>query len=280
MKKNNIIITYNEYIKENLISRSENFKKWFSGSKITDNNNEPMVCYHGTSVPDITVFDMSKIGEGTGNYGHYGYGIYFSVYKNEAKIYGANIYKCYIRILNPFIGNDEQILQLKENGVGNIDELSDMSIDFKSFKDCFKNDKLVYTFLSNYEDKGLEYAWKEFFDRDDINDSDSEKLNGISDLVDYTTLNNEVDGLRYYVLDDLKKLNINPKINRGFELSQRLHWITDLGNRSEEVTNVIKKLGYDGIFYGSEIVVFYPNQIKSADNNDGSWDINNIDINS
>ncbi len=45
-----------------------------------------------------------------------------------------------------------------------------------------------------------------------------------------------------------------------------MHWITDLGNRAKEVTDVIKRLGHDGIVVGSEIVVFDPSQVKSVDN--------------
>jgi hypothetical protein len=65
--------------------------------------------------------------------------------------------------------------------------------------------------------------------------------------------------------------------NQGFKYDQSLHWITKLGDLSKYVTEVIKKLGYDGVIYGSEYVVFYPNYIKSVDN-DGSWDIDDEDM--
>jgi hypothetical protein len=269
--------TIDEYLNEEKKSENKlniNFKKWFSGSKIVENG-KPMICYHGSKNKGINVFDIKKIGQNTGNEGHYGYGIYFSTDIREAKIYGSEIYKCYINIKKPFIGNNKEILKLKRKGVDNIDELEILSIDFNSFKNSFINDNLIYDFLTNIEKKGIEYAW------DNINKQDNninfDLLNDITDIIEYTTLNKNANGVPNYIIKDLNKLKIKPKLNKGFAYNQSLHWITDLGNRSKYVTEVIKNLGYDGIFYGSEIVVFNPNQIKSI-NNDGSWDIDDNDI--
>lgn len=275
-------------IKESIIkylneenSLNNNFWKWFGGSKIIENG-QPMICYHGSPISNIEVFDISKIGYNKGNYGHYGYGIYFSTDIREANVYGNNIYKCYIKMSNPFVGNENQILELKKIGVQGIDDLVILSIDFESLKNEFKriNDKLSYNFFKNVQEQGEEYAWNDI--RNKVGDQPNSiqiynKLNNISDIMYYTTLNKNVHGVSDYVLDELKKLGIKPKLNKGFEYEQSLHWITDLGNRSKYVTETIKKLGYDGVFYGSEIVVFEPNQIKSIDN-DGSWDINDNNI--
>ena len=83
-----------------------------------------------------------------------------------------------------------------------------------------------------------------------------------------------------YVFDELRNIGVNLaklKYNQGFRYNQSLHWITDLGNLSKGVTEVIKELGYDGVIYGSEYVVFKPNYVKSVEN-DGSWDIDDNDI--
>ena len=138
--------TIDEYLNEEKKSENKlniNFKKWFSGSKIVENG-KPMICYHGSKNKGINVFDIKKIGQNTGNEGHYGYGIYFSTDIREAKIYGSEIYKCYINIKKPFIGNNKEILKLKRKGVDNIDELEILSIDFNSFKNSFINDNLKY----------------------------------------------------------------------------------------------------------------------------------------
>jgi hypothetical protein len=269
--------TINEYLNEGKKSENKlniNFKKWFSGSKIVENG-KPMICYHGSKNKGINVFDVKKIGQNTGNEGHYGYGIYFSTDIREAKTYGSEIYKCYINIKKPFIGNNKEILKLKRKGVDNIDELEILSIDFNSFKNSFINNNLIYNFLTNIEKKGIEYAWDNIPKQD--NNIDYDLLNDITDIIEYTTLNKNANGVPNYIIKDLNKLKIKPKLNKGFAYNQSLHWINDLGNRSKYVTEVIKNLGYDGIFYGSEIVVFNPNQIKSI-NNDGSWDIDDNDI--
>jgi len=268
-----IATTIREYLNEQQETETNlnnNFKKWFGISKIVEKG-KPLICYHGSSEKNIKYFDINKIGYNKGNYGHYGYGIYFSTDIREAKTYGYIIYECYIKIRNPFTGTDKQILQLKNKGVSGIDDLVAFSIDFNSFKNSFKNEQYIYNFIDSIEKIGLEKTWDKIRDNRDKK-VDVDLLNDIGNLIEYTTLNKDVDGVPDYVFDEFKKLNINPKINKGFPYEQSLHWITDLGNRSKDVTEVIKSLGYDGVWYGSEIVVFNSNQIKSVEN-DGTWDI-------
>lgn len=250
------------------------FKRWFGNSKIIENGN-PLICYHGTD-NDFIEFDFTKIGYNTGNFGHYGYGIYFSTDIREAKIYGKNIYECYLRIENPFTGTEQQILELKENGIGNIDDLDVLSIDFDSFKKSFKSNTNIYKFIDSIEKIGIEKTWDKI--REDSKQKiDLDLLNDITDIIEYTTLNKDVHGVPDYVLDELKKLNITPNLNKGFMYSQSLHWVTNLGNASKEVTDIIKKLGYDGVWYGSEIIAFEPNQIKSI-NNKGTFKLTSKNI--
>jgi hypothetical protein len=254
---------------------NDNFWRWFGNSKIVGGG-KPLVCYHGSDQKGIKSFDLGKIGYGSGNYGHYGYGIYFSTDIRESRTYGSIIYECYIRMSRPFTGTDEQILELKNSGVGGIDDLVVLSIDFDSFKNSFKRGSYIYKFIDSIEKKGLEKTWDDIREMGDTG-MDLDLLNDIGEVIGYTTLNKNVEGVPDYVFDFLKKKNIRPKMNKGFYYDQSLHWITDLGNRSKEVTEVIKKLGYDGVWYGSEIVVFDPVQIKSI-HNDGSWDKNDRDI--
>ena len=273
-----IATTIREYLNEQQETETNlnnNFKKWFGISKIVEKG-KPLICYHGSSEKNIKYFDINKIGYNKGNYGHYGYGIYFSTDIREAKTYGNIIYECYIKIRNPFTGTDKQILQLKNKGVSGIDDLVALSIDFNSFKNSFKNEQYIYNFIDSIEKIGLEKTWDKIRDNRDKK-VDVDLLNDIGNLIEYTTLNKDVDGVPDYVFDEFKKLNINPKINKGFPYEQSLHWITDLGNRSKDVTEVIKSLGYDGVWYGSEIVVFNSNQIKSVEN-DGTWDIDDNNI--
>jgi len=269
-----IATTINEYLNEQKNVLNDNFWKWFGSSRLVANR-KPMICYHGTSEKNIQEFDVSRIGYNKGNLGHYGYGIYFSDDIREAKTYGNVIYECYIKMTNPFTGTDKEIALLKKNGIDNIDDEIVVSIDFKSFKNQFKKDKFVFNFINDVERVGLSKAWDNVINSNPKEDLD--KLNDISDMIQYTTLNKNVDGVPDDVLDDLKTLNLKPELNMGFPYHQSLHWITELGNRSKEVTDVIKKLGYDGVWYGSEIVAFDPGQIKSIEN-DGSWDTTDNNI--
>jgi hypothetical protein len=253
---------------------NNNFWKWFGESKIKENN-KPLICYHGTSNKNIKVFDINKIGQTTGNYGHYGYGFYFSEDIREAKTYGSKIYQCYLKIINPFKGTDKEILKLKKKGVDTIDDLIVVSIDFDSFKNSFKNDTPIFKIIDSIEKHGD--AWDLILDFKNKNLLDSDKLNSVLDVLEFTTFNKNVRGVPDYIFDELKSLGIKPKLNKGFPYYQSLHWVTDLGDRSKEITDIIKQMGYDGVWYGSEIVVFEPNQIKSI-NNDGTWDINDNNI--
>jgi hypothetical protein len=215
----NVLQSLNEEKLSNNLNFNDNFWKWFNGSKITENG-EPLVCYHGTSNDNIKSFDLKKIGHGTGNYGHYGYGFYFSTDIREAKTYGSIIYKCYLRVKNPFYGTDKQLLKLKERGVYGISDLTPHSVDFKSFKNSFKGNAIVFKFLNDVEKHDFTYAWDLIVNSTDYKNIDAnilDMLNDITGIIEFTTLNKEVDGVPEYVFDLFKQWNISPKINKEFK---------------------------------------------------------------
>lgn len=89
--------------------RTPNFKRWFgdwennpkNASKVLDVNGEPLVVYHGTTVPNIKVFQR-------GVKGWLGPAIYFTPYKAYAEDYtkrGDNglVMELYLNIRNPVI---------------------------------------------------------------------------------------------------------------------------------------------------------------------------------
>jgi glycerophosphoryl diester phosphodiesterase len=255
-----------------------NFWKWFGKSKVV-NGKTPMKVYHGTN-ETFKSFKNEWIGHNTGNYGHYGYGHYFSDDIREAKGYGSKIIECYIKIENPFTGTDKEMLLLKRNGVEEIDDMVIQSIDYDSLYNEIKkidsNAALLMDYVKQY---GLEEAWDKFYEE---KIKTKEYYNDLSNItVEYTTLNkNSRLEVPEFVFNELKEMGVKLSklvYNQGFKYDQSLHWITKLGDLSKYVTEVIKKLGYDGVIYGSEYVVFYPNYIKSVDN-DGSWDIDDEDI--
>lgn len=73
----------------------QNFKRWFEGSKVVDENGQPLKLYHGTDA-DFDAFDMSK-GRSTMDI----QGAFFSPYDIDAKGYGQNLKEVYLNIKNP-----------------------------------------------------------------------------------------------------------------------------------------------------------------------------------
>lgn len=260
MKSKHIITSFNQFLKESY--SNINLTEWFGDSKIVNNQDEPLLCYHGTNELNISIFGNSMIGKNTGNYGHYGYGIYFSTDIREAKTYGKYIYECYIKMLNPFYGTNEQIKLLKDNGVSNIDDLEIINIDFDSLVDAFDNPHIKH-FLELYRENRKDEAWR-YINTKNIKID----MNDISDIIEYTTIGTG-HGVPEYIMKLIEEYGISDKLiyNKDFLSEQALHWITDLGKHSKEVTDIIKKLGYDGVWYGSEIVVFEPSQIKIISKN-------------
>ena len=266
--------------------RTSEFKAWFgdwendpeNSSKVLDENGEPMVCYHGTN-RDFSVFDIKEIGQGSGNLGHYGYGFYFSEDIIEAKVYGSNILKCFLKIKNPFLNINENFDLLKKYGFFGIDEKVAISIDFNDFYNKIALiDGKAYEFVKIAKEKGLDNVWDIYLENNNSSDSTID-LNSLYDILLYTDLFKQNDyKVPDYVFTEIEEIGIQPKLNYDYEFEQSLHWVTNLGENSKEVTNVIKSLGFDGIIVGSEFVLFESSQIKLADGLNTTFDMNNPDI--
>ena len=71
---------------------NDNFYEWFGNSIVVDDDNKPLICYHGTD-NEFNEFKISK-------YGSNGSGIYFTPYKEIAKMSGKRLIEAYIKIEN------------------------------------------------------------------------------------------------------------------------------------------------------------------------------------
>lgn len=118
-----------KYIKEN-INFNNNFKIWFNGSKIVDDKNNPLICYHG-SRSDFNIFKPSK---SIGNQGENDQieGIYFTDNREAAEFFALKdddkyIKSVYLSIKNPYIVLDHKTLK---TDLG-IDKLSDVNTILK-----------------------------------------------------------------------------------------------------------------------------------------------------
>ena len=260
----------------------EFFGDWINSpetaSKVIDENGEPLVVYHGTE-KEFTVFDLKKIGEWSGNLGHYGYGFYFSYDIKEAKGYGSKILNCFLNIKKPFLGTYDEFDLLKDNGFTGIDDKVALSIDFKDLHNKIKSiDMNAYNFMSIAEKNGLDNVWNLYLKSKESNEEGKVDLNDLYDILSFTDLAKENNSVPDFIIEDIESIGIEPKLNMGYENPQSLHWVTDLGNNSKEFTDFIKTLNYDGVIYGSEYVALNPNQIKLADGTNTTFDANNDDI--
>ena len=167
-----------------------------------------------------------------------------------------------------------------------------LSIDYDSLYNQIKlHDQNAALLLNLIKQHGLEKGWELFTQehRSDIKDNYNALTNCVTDYATDEKQDKKVVGFQEgdtteipsYFFKLLHKdfgVDLSKLIyNRGFKYNQSLHWITDLGNYSRYVTEIMIKLGYDGVIYGSEYVVFNPKNIKSVDN-DGSWDIDDSNI--
>lgn len=266
--------------------RTPEFKAWFgdwennpeTASKVVDENGEPLVCYHGTE-KEFTVFDLKKIGEWSGNLGHYGYGFYFSDDIKEAKGYGSKILNCFLNIKKPFLGTYYEFDLLKDNGFTGIDDKVALSIDFKDLHNKMKSiDMNAYNFMSIAEKNGLDNVWNLYLNSKESNEEGKVDLNDLYDILSFTDLAKENNSVPDFIVEYIESIGIEPKLNMGYENPQSLHWVTDLGNNSKEFTDFIKTLNYDGVIYGSECVALNSNQIKLADGTNTTFNANNDDI--
>ena len=260
------------------LKEESEFKKWFGRSKIVDNSGKPLVVYHGTN-KRFNIFDDKLIGKSTGNFGHYGYGFYFSKDIREAKTYGSTILEVYLRVEKPFDAFDTNLLSKYAKEFGGY-EKKNIAIDLNWLLNSLKRkDIIAYNLAYNISKYGYERGWSTFLKNNNIENAIID-LNSISDWMEKTDLTQKVE-VADYVIKEITQILGRPKLVQGYVYSEKpqMKYMTDLGSsQTIELTNKIKKDGYDGIIADTEIIVFYPNQIKSATDNNGEFSLKSNNI--
>jgi hypothetical protein len=289
--------------------RTNEFKKWFgdwendpaNASKVVDDNGEPEVCYHGTFSKNLNLFDEKKIGDNTGNEGHYGYGFYFSYDKIEASTYTYDtnpiILECFLNIRNPFLSSNLEYLERYSNRYGYYEEKKPVAIDSNWLESELKKqkDKKPYLLYKSIKENGYEKGWELFLDKNKMDwDNETFDYNRINDWYEYDSSleqfskenedENYNDEIPEYILENISE-QLNVPLSEIKTIKQytvgnypSLLYMTDLGYRSRNLTDEIKQDGFDGIIAGSEIVLFKSNQIKLADGTNTTFDSNSDDI--
>lgn len=249
-------------LKDDVDITSNEFKSWFNGSKIVDDSGQPLIVYHGTN-NKFDKFQLDRIGSNSGNFGHFGQGIYFSYEYNEAKTYGKNIIRAYLKIKNPFTSDDiEQFAD--KYGFQKSNVYIDKNWLLQKLKDFNYNAyKLAFNILKFGYELGWEKTFEElgrFTDKSPTNDFD---WNYINDWTEYTNENSTSEVPEYITQEIESVLKATPKYGTGYKTGDEpnLLYLTDYGRSSDSITNDIKQAGYDGIIAGTEIVVFNPSQI-------------------
>lgn len=246
---------YLHYFKESI---NNNFLKWFKNSKIIDKNNKPLIVYHGSRNWDFEEFEESWIG--LTDEGYYGIGFYFSESLEEAKTYGVNIYSCYLSCQNPF-----RLISVNNDADDRWFDLRDQLADLKGIE-------LPYL-------KTIRTLPEGFYVKSNVNYK-GYKCYGVYPPEETYGTEKEIYGPDTY--SELAAIvAYNDMIN---DVDYDYGWTPSLIKRigKYDFTEIVKNNGYDAIVVDDdfmEICVFKPNQIKSI-NNDGSWDINDNNINS
>ncbi len=304
--------------------RTPAFKKWFgdwenspeTASKITDNNGEPLICFHGSN-ESFNEFSHKAIGS-SNDMGFYGRGFYFTFQKeekwmrfaiDEASYYGKIVKPYFIKALNPFIlGELEQYKGVNINFQGTqslvflnniakkFPQLAEkITLDKKKYNPFTKENEITQVPISILPDLIDEYS------KDlkiiEVHDNKGEtKINGYlkskTKEVFYDNTESggtkgsylDFDTLSYGIDNNNKKESIEILlIEAAFEKYDGIEvkynpegYMT----RNPEITEEIKK-NHDCIMQGEtgdELVVFENNRMKLADVTNITFDSSNPDI--
>jgi ribosomal protein S18 acetylase RimI-like enzyme len=263
-----------EVVGEELSTRdqteSEAFKKWFGDSKVVDDDGAPLVVYHGTDRV-FDRFDFEKTGDKTGASSAKSLGFFFSgkMVSNlfgGAQIYGrysegSNTVPAYLSIQNPMhiSATDFQEYLFGENARNEkIDALvEDISEDYGD-KLYIEND---YPHYQSNKDGQL-YPIEE----EKLSDEAMEYLEELTDVLGQDIRDSELDwGLDKEGWRTLKQEAI------------------ELGHDGIVIDSEDYNPGQYNIIRAEELeednyIAFYPEQIKSATGNIGTFDPTNPDI--
>lgn len=266
------------------------FKNWFgdwendsrNASKMVDKNGRPLVCFHGS----YANFDTFEMKYHLNDDGYFGKGYYFtfsedpSISKAEAKFYGPVMYSCYLNIRNPFDFSQLYIMEGKGRDVDvalyNLYRMfPEMSTKVKIL--CNGKEIGLKEYASLYENTASrmyldqmsdgEYVWRLKLDHEPKNEFEEDYYSWLRYTTKEDAENGRIDNLKLFLKD---KMNIN--------FHQFSYYITQ---DSALFSSLIKDKGYDGILQsknGDEAVVFEPNQIKSATNNNGEFSASSNNI--
>lgn len=291
--------------------RTNAFKEWFGdwqndpgdASKILDNNGEPALMYHG-SKSDFSVFDIEKSGN-SNKMGEIGF--WFSPMESFAQNFAndiwwgdneqAIIYNTFLSLKNPKIYENKEIGKEKESLEDELFHLrNELSIIRDKWSNCF--DWQAYeSFLISMRNAFLDEETKKYYANNSPESmeaiSDGERVRELlkkeKDLSDklYELIYNDPYELLRTDLYRLAGMNAEDANIAGTGMV-----INNENEVLEEFKENLRLQGFDGIIIkgtrydkphaggilNDQYVALYPNQIKSAIENNGEFSIENNDI--
>lgn len=260
-------------------------KEYFKDSKLRDDDGDLAQCFHYTD-HQFDAFDVSKIGSSQGDIGYCGKGIYFTSMTTFGTGFGHNVLECYINMTNPLIVQDlddwdkESLLEhfanseeYKEGELPRIWGYPQKSEERDSatlidIVECHTfEDAAVQTLC---EELVNSYEYNNFKDSGNIEDLEgSTEFDALRDNDEFMSV------IRDRYIEDylgIVEQRWDERLSNETLKAEKFHhgvWAAF----AEQLTEWAKDHDYDGIldhapYHGSvrEIVVFYPNQIKSVDN--------------
>lgn len=121
-------------------------QKYFADSKVTDNDGNLLVVYHGTN-NDFYTFDSGRVGKDIDQFGS---GYYFTTNKDHAGAYGNRTIEGYLNLKNPFI------IEVGDNG-GTIDQFYRQPVTQSQAEKILKMHPDIYSTedspLGNYSER-------------------------------------------------------------------------------------------------------------------------------
>ena len=269
----------------------QNFKRWFEGSQVVDENGQPLQLYHGTRA-DFDTFDLGKSGQSNGGISKIG--VWLTPEEQIAKEFSNTWYggdnprvmQTYVNMKNPKV----------YKSVDNTKALKKIESDIDNVNNKMQK---INGKLSNSELSQLR-GFMQYDDYDEIAKMYGYSPETAKNAKDYWNLDKQLDDLLFeqrnlkandaydQLLNDLDEYSEFVMHTDGVKDFRRGSHTSRIAikNPDEAVAKLkdrLKKEGYDGIIVentnrdtdvigknASQYVAFEPNQIKSV-NNSGAW---------
>lgn len=244
----------------------ENFRKQFKDTQAVDGKGRPLRMYHGSPEPDLTEISQTRTAHGHFFTPDPDTAAYYTGKDDEGKVYES-----YLNIKNLADFDDPVVF----------DKVAREAIDYNEERDS----DAVQSFVARLykEGYGKHPEVTKFFDAQ----------SGIEDVGEHYPIENllsdnyidadEIDSLVAKLPDNVKRAydEAAPVRSKELEDAEQAYGSQDFYmHYQDDFMRAAQSLGYDGVVLtdpsstGESVsyVVFDPGQIKSATDNDGTWD--------